>query len=87
MGSGTVYTLYRFGINCNDILTNYNITFMLSVAFDIIYHNHFYYRIYFGRTPTIYVRDPEMIKQITIKDFECFIDHPVSKHIFYNSVK
>lgn len=36
--------------------------------------------IYFGRKPTIYVKDPEMIKQITITESECFIDRPVSAH-------
>lgn len=26
--------------------------------------------------PTVFIRDPEIIKQITIKDFEHFEDHP-----------
>ena len=35
-------------------------------------------RFYLGRTPCILLRDPELIKQVTVKEFDSFIDRPVS---------
>lgn len=45
-----------------------------------------YYRKYgqvyeaaiFGRIPSLVVADPEMLKDIFVKEFDCFSDRPVS---------
>lgn len=38
----------------------------------------YYVSIYFGMRLTVYVKDPDMIKQITVTEFDNFIDRPVS---------
>ena len=39
-------------------------------------------RIYEGRQPTVIVCDPEMLKQVTIKDFSNFTNHRVSMTLY-----
>ena len=39
------------------------------------------YRYYVGVRPMILVADPEMLKQITVKEFDSFMDRPVIKTI------
>ena len=58
-------------------IVGYAIIILCTCECSIHAHSKFC-RIYFGRRPTIYVKDPEMIKQITITEFECFVDRPVS---------
>ena len=50
-----------------------------------------YYRKYgkvfeaaiFGRIPSLVVADPEMLKDIFVKEFDCFSDRPVSFKFIY----
>ena len=36
---------------------------------------------YVGRDACVLVTDPELIKQITVKEFNSFMDHVVSSHV------
>ena len=45
-------------------------------------HITFRFRFYVGSTPWILVLDPELIKQITVKDFDSFMDRLVSNTIY-----
>lgn len=38
-------------------------------------------RFYLGRSPCVMPRDPELIKEITVKDFDSFTDRVVSDHM------
>ena len=35
-------------------------------------------RIYFGMTPFLFISDVDMIKDVTVKQFDKFVDHTVS---------
>lgn len=48
-----------------------DVTYLLSSFYSRIYG------IFDMRDPVIIVRDPELVKQITVKDFEHFVDHRV----------
>ena len=39
---------------------------------------------YFINCPALVISDPEMIKQVTVKDFDCFCDRPVSCDIMFS---
>ena len=50
-------------------------------------HKIYFYRMYEGRYPTLVVNDAEMIKQITVKEFNNFTNHRVSDFIFLRLVQ
>lgn len=47
----------------------------ISENYVIVYTNFRFIGVYEFRNPIVLVNDPELIKQITVKDFDHFIDH------------
>lgn len=51
------------------------ITHVLNYLTYLIAYNFRYIGMYQGTLPTLLIRDPEIIKEVTVKEFDHFLNH------------
>ncbi|CAG9773838.1 unnamed protein product [Ceutorhynchus assimilis] len=64
-----------FGDSLGIILRKMSIAEAVTSVYDLIPPNTRYYGIYQFMKPKLVVRDPDLIRRITVKDFDHFVDH------------